>query len=80
MSIDLLDAASADAVYSALVPEVMSQPSDKIRIILSLSGNELHIIIFSDGLSSLRAVVNSFLRLITAVEEVLKVGNNLSIT
>lgn len=56
---------SADAIYSALKPDVKSSPQ-KHSATITLNGGKISIAISSDDLSQVRASLNSYLRLARA--------------
>jgi tRNA threonylcarbamoyladenosine modification (KEOPS) complex Pcc1 subunit len=54
---------SANAIYSALKPDVKSSPERQVSANIRLSNDEISIDISSNDLSHLRAGLNSYLRL-----------------
>ncbi len=68
VSLRARDEREARAIYSALSVEAGSQPSALVSVKVELRGAELTLALASDKRSSLRAALNSFLRLLTALE------------
>jgi KEOPS complex subunit Pcc1 len=61
----------ADVVYEALKPELQASPSERSRIELSRKGGQLKLLIEAEDIISLRAALNTWLRLIKIAEEML---------
>ncbi|RLE58995.1 MAG: hypothetical protein DRJ35_06760 [Thermoprotei archaeon] len=59
-------------LYQALYPETVKVPSHRSQYEISLKDNILIITIFSKDLSSFRAATNTMLRLLRALEPLLK--------
>jgi len=57
---------SADAIYSALKPDVKSSPRRQLSASIRLDDGTISIEVSSDDLSHLRASLNSYLRLARA--------------
>ncbi|MEM0042490.1 MAG: KEOPS complex subunit Pcc1 [Thermofilaceae archaeon] len=68
ITINAVDEVEAEALYKALSVETSSQPSPRVRVQIDLQGSQLHLRFTSERRSSLRAALNSFLRLLTALE------------
>lgn len=68
--IDAADDAEAEALYKALSVEGFSQPSSMVRVQIALQGTRIILHFASEKRSSLRAALNSFFRLLTALERV----------
>ena len=62
---------SANAIYSALKPDVKSSPERQVSADIRLEGDEISIDISSNDLSHLRASLNSYLRLARAASSCL---------
>lgn len=62
---------SADAIYSALKPDVKSSPERQVSTDIRLNDDEISIDISSNDLSHLRAGLNSYLRLARAASSCL---------
>ncbi len=60
---------SADAIYSALKPDVKSSPQRQLDASIALNNDTISIDISSDDLSHLRASLNSYLRLARAASD-----------
>ncbi|MEM1508737.1 MAG: KEOPS complex subunit Pcc1 [Thermofilaceae archaeon] len=58
----------AKAVYNALIVEVKNQPTARVLMEVVLEGEQLKMKIASSKRASLRASLNSFLRLLTVLE------------
>ena len=61
----------AGNVYEALEPELQASPSERSRIELSREGGQLKLFIEAEDIISLRAALNTWLRLIKIAEEML---------
>jgi KEOPS complex subunit Pcc1 len=61
----------ADKVFESLEPELQAVPSERSRIELSKEGGLLKLFIEADDIISLRAALNTWLRLIKIAEEML---------
>ncbi len=59
----------ADKAYESLRPELQASPSERSRIELSAEGGLLKLFIEAEDIISLRAALNTWLRLIKIVEE-----------
>jgi tRNA threonylcarbamoyladenosine modification (KEOPS) complex Pcc1 subunit len=62
----------ASAVFRALEPEARSAPTGRSKIEVSRRGSAVEISILSRDLSSMRAAVNTFLRLASACQGALE--------
>jgi len=62
---------SANAIYSALKPDVKSSPERQVSADIRLNDDEIYINISSNDLSHLRASLNSYLRLARAASSCL---------
>lgn len=62
---------SANAIYSALKPDVKSSPEGQVSADIRLRGDQISIDISSNDLSHLRASLNSYLRLARAASSCL---------
>ena len=62
---------SANAIYSALKPDVKSSPGRQVSADIRLNDDEISIYISSNDLSHLRASLNSYLRLARAASSCL---------
>jgi KEOPS complex subunit Pcc1 len=60
---------SADAIYSALKPDVKSSPQRQLDAHITLNNSAISIEVSSDDLSHLRASLNSYLRLTRAASD-----------
>lgn len=67
------DTNTAETVRSALLPEVLGFQSPRSEVSLELVGESLLLEIRADDVSSLRAVLNSYLRWIQCSEETIRV-------
>ncbi len=63
----------AGKVYEALKPELQAPPSERSRIELSMEGGLLKLFIEAEDIISLRAALNTWLRLIKVAEEMLSI-------
>ena len=61
----------ADKALEALKPELQASPSERSKIELRCDGGLLRLFIEAEDIISLRAAVNTWLRLIKIVEEML---------
>lgn len=61
----------ARPVYEALQPELHAAPSDRSSVTLELAGGELRFAVAAEDVVSLRAAVNTWLRLIRIAEDML---------
>jgi KEOPS complex subunit Pcc1 len=61
----------AGKVYEALGPELQAAPSERSRIELTSEGGLLKLFIEAEDIISLRAALNTWLRLIKIAEEML---------
>jgi KEOPS complex subunit Pcc1 len=62
----------AEEAYEALKPELQASPSGRSRIKMSIEGGLLRLFIEAEDIVSLRAALNTWLRLIKIAEEMLK--------
>ncbi len=67
------DANTAETVRSALLPEILGFQSPRSEVSLELICESLLLEIRADDVSSLRAVLNSYLRLIQCAEETIRI-------
>jgi tRNA threonylcarbamoyladenosine modification (KEOPS) complex Pcc1 subunit len=67
------DANTAETVRSALLPEILGFQSPRSEVSLELICESLLLEIRTDDVSSLRAVLNSYLRLIQCAEETIRI-------
>ncbi|HMK48213.1 MAG TPA: KEOPS complex subunit Pcc1 [Methanocella sp.] len=58
-------------VYESLRPELQTLPSERSKVSLEGSGDTLKLLIIAEDVISLRAAVNTWLRLIKIAEDVL---------
>jgi len=63
---------AASAVFRAIEPEAKSAPTGRSKVEVSRAGNDVEISILSRDLSSMRAAVNTFLRLASACQGTLE--------
>ena len=71
IQIEIRDSSIASAVRAALLPEITSYKSTRTEVSLDLRDEGLLLEVRSDGVSSLRAVLNSYLRwVLCAVETI----------
>jgi len=70
-TIEIRAGASANAIYSALKPDVKSSPERQVSADIELSNDKISIDISSNDLSHLRASLNSYLRLAGAASSCL---------
>ncbi|MGH9878544.1 MAG: KEOPS complex subunit Pcc1 [Nitrososphaerales archaeon] len=68
-TIEITAGNSADAIYSALKPDVKSSPQRQLDASIALNNITISIEISSDDLSHLRASLNSYLRLARAASD-----------
>ncbi len=61
----------ARMVYESLGPELQAIPSERSKVSLELSGGVLHLSVAAEDIVSLRAAVNTWLRLIRIAEDML---------
>ncbi|MCS7116461.1 MAG: KEOPS complex subunit Pcc1 [Nitrososphaerota archaeon] len=66
-----LDEAYLESVYRALMPEVVVKRSTELKV--NKEGDKLWLYINGDSISQIRAVINSYLRLIKVANEVLSI-------
>ncbi len=59
----------ADKVYESLKPELQASPSERSRIELKAEGSLLQLFIEAEDIISMRAALNTWLRLIRITEE-----------
>lgn len=69
--IELNFGAGADKVFEALKPELQASPSERSRIELSRESGQLKLFIEAEDIISLRAALNTWLRLVKIAEEML---------
>jgi KEOPS complex subunit Pcc1 len=69
----------AKTIFSALIPETKSVPSERARTQLRLDGNLLIIDIEAEDLTALRAALNSFLAWLSGCKRALKAVNGFQI-
>ncbi len=67
------DAHTAEAVRAAVLPETLSSKSSRGEVSLELDRDALLLEIRADGVSSLRILLNSYLRWILCVEETVEI-------
>ncbi len=67
----------ARKVYEALGPELQASPSERSRIRLSREGDLLKLFVEAEDVISLRAALNTWLRLIKIAEEMLSTRSKL---
>ncbi len=63
----------AGKVYEALEPELRSPPSGRSRIELTREGGLIKLFVEAEDIISLRAALNTWLRLIKIAEEMLSI-------
>lgn len=63
-------------VYESLRPELQAAPSERSRIKLTTEGGLLKLFIEAEDIISLRAALNTWLRLIKIAEEMLYMKNS----
>ena len=63
----------ARAVYESLKPELNASPSERSKIDLRLDGGALTMMIEAEDIVSMRAAINTWLRLVKIAEEMLNV-------
>jgi len=61
----------ARPVYESLLPELQALPSERSKVSLEGSGDTLKLLIIAEDVVSLRAAVNTWLRLIKIAEDML---------
>ncbi len=64
----------AGKVYEALGPELQASPSERSRIELRREGSLLKLFVEAEDLISLRAAINTWLRLIKIAEEMVNIN------
>jgi KEOPS complex subunit Pcc1 len=62
---------NARPVYESLKPELQEIPSERSKINLELSGESLRLSVAAEDIVSMRAAVNTWLRLIRISEDML---------
>lgn len=62
----------ADKAYESLKPELQAVPSERSKIELTVEGGLLKLFIEAEDIISLRAALNTWLRLIKIAEEMLQ--------
>jgi tRNA threonylcarbamoyladenosine modification (KEOPS) complex Pcc1 subunit len=67
------DENDAKIVYSALNPEVRTKISRDVKSSIKLKGKQIFIFVQSSQLSKMRAVVNSYGRLISVIHKIVSV-------
>ncbi len=67
------DSDVAEAVKAAILPEILSFKSTRTEVSLDSKRESLLLRIKSDGVSSLRASLNSYLRWILCAEETIRI-------
>ena len=77
MTVTLSSSQCARIIYMALIREVENPPSYRSRAVLHQEGDSVVLEIFSNDLSSFRAAINSYLRLLAATLSVLDETKNL---
>ncbi|MCS4541344.1 MAG: KEOPS complex subunit Pcc1 [Euryarchaeota archaeon] len=70
IEIEFPDEKAARIIYRALLPEVNSLPSERVKVSLSTSKNTLSMEINALDTVALRAAVNSYLRWIILAREI----------
>ena len=70
-TIEIRAKGSANAIYSALKPDVKSSPERQVSTDIRLNDDEISIYISSNDLSHIRASLNSYLRLARAASSCL---------
>ncbi|HTX61465.1 MAG TPA: KEOPS complex subunit Pcc1 [Methanobacterium sp.] len=71
--IEFDDAKKAEIVIKALKPEMLTSPSQRASVKLDLTGRKLDVDIQADDVTSLRAVINSYLRWIMLSMDVIDI-------
>jgi KEOPS complex subunit Pcc1 len=71
LSVELDLGPLARPVYESLVPELQEVPSERSKITLEQSGGMLHLFVAAEDLVSMRAAINTWLRLIRISEDML---------
>ena len=69
-----LELLGARKVYEALRPELQASPSDRSAISLAVDGGLLKLSIEAEDVISLRAAINTWLRLIKIAEEMVNIN------
>lgn len=64
----------AGKVHEALKPELRASPSDRSTISLAVEGSLLKLFIEAEDVISLRAAINTWLRLIKIAEEMVNIN------
>ncbi len=64
----------AEAVYKALLPDVGEMPTGRGGASIVLNGREVTVNVWARDLTALRALVNSYLRLLYAIHSVINVS------
>ncbi|MEM0085198.1 MAG: KEOPS complex subunit Pcc1 [Candidatus Methanomethylicia archaeon] len=72
INLDLKDDLFSKIVFEALLPEVLNPPSSRVKVFMNHSPPKISLFFSSDNPSLLRAALNSFLRLIILLEEIIK--------
>jgi KEOPS complex subunit Pcc1 len=71
LSVDFDLGPQARPVYESLGPELQEIPSERSRVSLDLSGDVLRFSVVAEDIVSMRAAVNTWLRLIRISEDML---------
>jgi KEOPS complex subunit Pcc1 len=73
LSVDFDLGPRAKRVYDSLGPELQEIPSERSKVNLELAGDVLRLSIAAEDVVSLRAAVNTWLRLIRIAEDMLNI-------
>lgn len=73
LSLKFRDAQTAEAVRAAVLPEMLAFKSPRGEVSFDLDQESLLLEIRADGVSSLRVLLNSYLRWIICAEEVTEI-------
>lgn len=68
----------AELVYESLKPELQAVPSERSKVELDVKGQRLDLMITAEDIISLRAAINTWLRLIKISEDMLNVKRVIS--
>ena len=60
---------AAEPAFAALRPETQALPSERSKVTLEQSGDRLRLFVAAEDLVSLRAAVNTWLRLVKIAED-----------
>ena len=62
---------SSQIIYDSLKPELHAAPSERSKVEMTLAGPNLNLFIIAEDIISLRAAINTWLRLVKISEDML---------